>query len=137
MEFGTGMENSTSKHFDEAECASCAPDPRVLAAFQKSVRAIAGKWKLEILFMLMDGAVRFGALRRSLGSITQHMLTTQLRELENDGLVLRTAFPGSQPHVEYELTEAAYGLLPVFRTLLNWSELYRCNGRNERAQSGR
>jgi DNA-binding HxlR family transcriptional regulator len=56
------------------------------------------------------------------------MLTTQLRELENGGLVLRTAFPGAQMRVEYELTEAAYGLLPVFRELLGWSKLYGRDG---------
>jgi DNA-binding HxlR family transcriptional regulator len=128
MEWETGMENNTSKHFDEAGCASCSPDPLVLANFQKTVRAIVGKWKFEILFALMDGAMRFGELRRSLGSITQHMLTTQLRELENGGLVLRTAFPGAQMRVEYELTEAAYGLLPVFRELLGWSKLYGRDG---------
>jgi DNA-binding HxlR family transcriptional regulator len=72
----------------------------------------------------MDGATRFGELRRSLAGITQHMLTVQLRELENDGLVLRTAFAEKPLRVEYELTDAAYGLLPAFRELLNWSKLY-------------
>ncbi|MFK4485532.1 hypothetical protein ABIA45_000610 [Bradyrhizobium sp. USDA 336] len=64
--------------------------------------------RLEILFALMNGAVRFGALRRSIGGITQHMLTTQLRELEQDGLVSRTVFAEKPLRVEYELTDAAY-----------------------------
>lgn len=96
MEFETSMENNTSQYFDADACAGCSPDPKVLARFQKAVRAIAGKWKLEILFALMDGPKRFGELRRSLGGVTQHMLTTQLRELEHDGLVLRTTFPGAR-----------------------------------------
>jgi DNA-binding HxlR family transcriptional regulator len=119
------MENSTSQYFDAAACASCSPDSKMLVRFQKAVRTIAGKWKLEILFALMDGTKRFGELRRSLGGVTQHMLTTQLRELEHDGLVLRTAFPGVQLRVDYKLTDAAWGLLPVFRALLSWSE--HCN----------
>ncbi len=120
-----GMENRTGPYFDAAACTGCSPDPKMLAQFQKAVRAIAGKWKLEILFALMDGAKRFGELRRSLGGVTQHMLTAQLRELEHDGLVVRTAFPGKQLRVDYELTDAAWGLLPVFRALLSWSEHYK------------
>jgi DNA-binding HxlR family transcriptional regulator len=77
---------------------------------------------LEILFSLMNGAMRFGALRRAVGGVTQHMLSAQLRELEQDGLVLRTAYAEKPLRVEYELTDAAYGLLPAFRELLNWSK---------------
>jgi DNA-binding HxlR family transcriptional regulator len=124
MEFETGMENQSSARCDEAECTGCAPDPTQLADFQRAIRAVSGKWKLEILFALMNGAMRFGALRRSLGGITQHMLTVQLRELERDGLVLRAAFAEKPLRVEYELSDAAYGLLPAFRELLSWSRLY-------------
>jgi DNA-binding HxlR family transcriptional regulator len=118
------MENLTAPA-SNSTCEHCTPDPAVLAAFQRAVRAISDKWKLEILFRLMDGPVRFGALRRAVGGITQHMPTMQLRELEQDGLVLRTAFAGQPLRVEYELTDAAYGLLPTFRALLAWSEQYR------------
>ena len=68
---------------------------------------LGGKWKLEILFALMNGAVRFGALRRSIGGITQHMLTTQLRELSENGSVSRTVLASRPLRVEYELTDAA------------------------------
>jgi DNA-binding HxlR family transcriptional regulator len=114
---------------DVAECESCSLDPSVLTGFQKAVRSIAGKWKLEILFRLMDGALRFGELRRSIPDVTQHMLTAQLRELERDGLVTRTVFETLPQRVEYELTDAAYGLLPTFRTLLEWSKQYGENFR--------
>lgn len=100
------------------------PDPALLEDFKHAIHAFGGKWKLEILLSLMNGAMRFGALRRSLNGITQHMLTTQLRELEGDGLVLRTAYAEKPLRVEYELTDAAYGLLPAFRELLDWSKLY-------------
>jgi len=72
MKFETGMENQTSALCDEAECTGCAPDPADLADFQRAIRAVSGKWKLEILFALMNGAMRFGALRRSLGLVRFH-----------------------------------------------------------------
>lgn len=123
MKFGTGMENLTTSAPCAGDC-DCAPDPALLAAFKPAIRALGGKWKLEILFALMKGAMRFGALRRSIGGITQHMLTTQLRELGQDGLVSRTAFAEKPLRVEYELTAAAYALLPAFKELLSWSRLY-------------
>jgi len=122
MNVETGMENLTSAACED-DC-DCTPDPTLLADFKRAIHALGGKWKLEILFALMNGSVRFGALRRSIGGITQHMLTTQLRELAQDGLVLRTAFTEKPLRVEYELTDAAYGLLPAFKEILSWSRLY-------------
>jgi DNA-binding HxlR family transcriptional regulator len=127
MDFMTSMENQTTaaRPASDAACMACTPDPAMLATFQHAIRTLSGKWKLEILFRLMDGPVRFGRLRRAIDGITQHMLTAQLRELEQDGLVLRTAFAELPLRVEYELTDAAYGLLPTFRALLAWSEQHR------------
>jgi DNA-binding HxlR family transcriptional regulator len=116
------MENNTTEPCDDNECVGCAPDPALLSDFKHAIHALGGKWKLEILFSLMNGAMRFGALRRAVGGVTQHMLSAQLRELEQDGLVLRTAYAEKPLRVEYELTDAAYGLLPAFRELLNWSK---------------
>ena len=121
MNFETSMENLTSACADDCDCA---PDATLLADFKRAIHALGGKWKLEILFALMNGALRFGALRRSIDGITQHMLTTQLRELEQDGLVSRTAFAEKTLRVEYQLTDAAYGLLPAFKEILSWSRLY-------------
>ncbi|WP_375313734.1 helix-turn-helix domain-containing protein [Bradyrhizobium sp. A5] len=121
MDFETGMENLTSVCDDDCDCS---PDPALLTDFRRAIHALGGKWKLEILFSLMNGAVRFGALRRSIGGITQHMLTSQLRELERDGLVARTVLASRPLQVEYELTDAAYGLLPAFKEILSWSRLY-------------
>jgi DNA-binding HxlR family transcriptional regulator len=121
MDFETGMENLTSACADDCDYT---PDPALLTDFKRTIHALGGKWKLEILFALMNGSLRFGALRRSIGGITQHMLTTQLRELAQDGLVSRTAFAEKPLRVEYELTDAAYGLLPAFKEILSWSRLY-------------
>jgi len=123
MNFETGMENQTTAPCCDAGC-DCSPDPALISDFKRAIHAIGGKWKLEILFALMNGAMRFGELRRSIAGITQHMLTTQLRELAQDGLVARTAFAEKPLRVEYELTDAAYGLLPAFREILSWSRLY-------------
>jgi DNA-binding HxlR family transcriptional regulator len=124
MDFDTGMEKHTDLRVDDAECAGCSTGPAAVAEFRGAIRAISGKWKLELLLTLMDGPMRFGELRRSLPGITQHMLTAQLRELEHDGLVLRTTFAEVPLRVEYELTDAAWGLLPVFRAFVDWSKRY-------------
>ncbi|GLR97639.1 MULTISPECIES: winged helix-turn-helix transcriptional regulator [Bradyrhizobium] len=121
MDFETGMENLTTNCDDDCDCSR---DPALLGDFKRAIDALGGKWKLEILFTLMNGAVRFGALRRSIGGITQHMLTTQLRELEEDGLVSRIVLAEKPLRVAYELTDAAYGLLPAFKEILSWSRLY-------------
>ena len=118
------MENNTTDPCDNRECEGCIADPALLSEFKQAIHALSGKWKLEILGTLMDGGVRFGALRRALAPITQHMLTAQLRELERDGLVSRKVLAEKPLQVEYELTDAAWGLLPAFRELLAWSKTF-------------
>jgi len=124
MDFDTGMEKHTDLRVDDPECAGCSTVPAAVAEFGGAIRAISGKWKLDLMLTLMEGPTRFGELRRSLPGITQHMLTAQLRELEQDGLVLRTVFAEVPLRVEYELTDAAWGLLPVFRAFVDWSKRY-------------
>ncbi|MFB4285609.1 winged helix-turn-helix transcriptional regulator [Nonomuraea sp. MTCD27] len=81
---------------------------------------ISGKWKLEILWLLDARTHRFGELRREIPQVTQHMLTKQLRELEDDGLVTRKVYAEVPPRVEYTLTDKARSLRPVFEALLAW-----------------
>ena len=85
---------------------------------------IGGKWKSIILFRLLEQIRRFNELRRLLPAITQRTLTTQLRELEDDGLVLRTIYPEVPPRVDYRLTDLGMSLLPVLEALKTWSELH-------------
>lgn len=92
--------------------------------FLEAMRPITDKWKIEILWVLAQRTRRFGELRRALPGITQHMLSLRLRELESDGLVRRTVYAESVPRVEYEISEAVYGLKPVFRAVIGWSEQY-------------
>jgi len=90
----------------------------------EAMRPLAGKWKIEILWILAQRSHRFGELRRSLPGITQHMLTLRLREMEADGLIRRTVYPESVLRVEYEVSEGAHGLKPAFKALVEWSEQY-------------
>jgi len=83
-------------------------------------KVLGGKWKIALLWALANGPVRFGELRRALGSITESMLTRQLRELERDGLVRRHVFHEVPPHVEYSLTSAGAGFVPVLRAMDSW-----------------
>lgn len=83
---------------------------------------IGGKWKGMIVHQLLKGPLRFNALRREVGDITQRMLTKQLRELEDDGLVSRTVYAEVPPRVEYRLTSGGAALAPVIAALRAWGE---------------
>ena len=85
---------------------------------------IGGKWKLIILWHLWDGCKRFSELNKLLPNITQKMLTTQLRELEEKGLVHREVYPQVPPKVEYSLTEFGRSLEPLLNDLCSWSQSY-------------
>jgi DNA-binding HxlR family transcriptional regulator len=91
-----------------------------------SVRAalgiIGGKWKPVIIYHLMEGTRRFGELRKLLPDATQKMLTQQLRELEQDGVVARKVHQVVPPKVEYSLTPYGRTLRPVMRELCKWGE---------------
>jgi DNA-binding HxlR family transcriptional regulator len=93
-----------------------------LTQFHRALRVLAGKWKSEILWNLVQRKHRFGELRQSIPGVTQHMLTTQLRDLEAEGLVKRTVYPEVPPRVEYEITPSAKALRPVFDELYRWSQ---------------
>jgi DNA-binding HxlR family transcriptional regulator len=94
----------------------------VQAEFRRAVGMISGRWKLEILWLLSHGKRRFGELKRGLPGITQHMLTAQLRALERDGLIKRTIFAEVPPRVEYENTDAARRLRPIFVEIVTWAK---------------
>ncbi|AJE51100.1 HxlR family transcriptional regulator [Paenibacillus jamilae] len=93
-----------------------------------TLAVIGGKWKLIILWHLgMEGTKRFGELKKLIPHITQKMLTNQLRELEEDKLILRKVYPVVPPHVEYSLTEHGESLIPVLRAMYDWGSNYREN----------
>ncbi|WP_019644025.1 winged helix-turn-helix transcriptional regulator [Novispirillum itersonii] len=96
----------------------CSPG----CAVEATLTLIDGKWKGVILFHLLDGTLRFNEIRRKLPSVTQRMLTHQLREMEADGLISRTVFPQVPPRVDYALTERGRSLQPVLMALKQWGD---------------
>ena len=86
---------------------------------------ISDKWKVLILRDLLDGTKRFSELRRSVGSVSQKVLTANLRQMERDGLVHREVYPEVPPRVEYELTAFGQSLEPVLRGMREWGERYK------------
>lgn len=81
---------------------------------------IGGAWKMPILWRLRERAFRYSELRKDILHITDKMLTTQLRELEEDGLISRTVFPVVPPKVEYALTERGQRAIPVVEVIRNY-----------------
>ncbi|GLK65252.1 MULTISPECIES: winged helix-turn-helix transcriptional regulator [Alphaproteobacteria] len=89
---------------------------------EATLALIGGKWKGVILWHLLHGTMRFNEIRRRLSGVTQRMLTNQLRELEADGLIIRTVYPQVPPKVEYCLSEHGRSLEPVILALKAWGE---------------
>lgn len=85
-----------------------------------AINAIGGKWKPVILHMLASGTMRFGQLQRNIPPVSQKMLTQQLRQLEADGLVVRTVYAQVPPRVEYALSSRGRSLTPVLDALYAW-----------------
>jgi DNA-binding HxlR family transcriptional regulator len=89
--------------------------------FQYTLSLIGGKWKMQIIFWLGKKEVlRYGELKKMLGPITHKMLSNQLKELEQDGLVLRKEYPQVPPKVEYRLSESGNSLTPVMKAICMW-----------------
>ncbi|OGT39775.1 MAG: MarR family transcriptional regulator [Gammaproteobacteria bacterium RIFCSPHIGHO2_12_FULL_38_14] len=89
---------------------------------EAALDVIGNKWKGVILFHLLDGTKRFNELRRLIPSVTQRMLTLQLRELEKDLIITRTVYPQVPPKVEYSLTKLGQSLKPILFSLREWGE---------------
>ena len=92
---------------------------------ETTAQLIGSKWRLLIMRDLLDGTKRFGELKRSLGSISQKVLTSNLREMEERGLVERRVYPEVPPRVEYSLTEAGASLRPVIDAMRTWGVDYQ------------
>ncbi len=89
-----------------------------------TLEIIGGRWKSVVLYHLLGRTQRFGELRKLLPGVTQRMLTLQLRELENDGVIHREVYRQIPPKVEYSLTDFGRSLEPILRALLAWGEQY-------------
>ena len=87
-----------------------------------AINVIGGKWKPIILHMLSAGTMRFGELKKNIPPVSQKMLTQQLRELEADGIILRTVYAEVPPRVEYLLSDKGATLTPILNHLYAWGE---------------
>jgi DNA-binding HxlR family transcriptional regulator len=94
---------------------------KIECPIMSAIAMISDKWKVLIICKLRPGKMRFNELKRALQGVTQRVLTHQLRELEADGLVVRTIFPEVPPRVEYALTELGQTLIPVLDRLEGWA----------------
>ena len=92
---------------------------------ETTLTLIGDKWKVLILRDLMPGTKRFGELKKSIGSVSQKVLTAQLRDMENNGLLTRTVYPEVPPRVEYSLTELGRSLKPILDAMWNWGEEFK------------
>ena len=92
---------------------------------ETTLTLIGDKWKVLILRDLMPGTKRFGELKKSIGNVSQKVLTAQLRAMEESGLLTRTVYAEVPPRVEYTLPELGKSLKPILDALWNWGEEYK------------
>ncbi len=92
---------------------------------ETTLTLISDKWKVLILRDLTGGTKRFGELKKSLDGVSQKVLTAQLRQMEETGLLTRRVYPEVPPRVEYTLTELGYSLQPVLDAMRSWGEAYQ------------
>jgi DNA-binding HxlR family transcriptional regulator len=91
---------------------------------EATINLIGGKYKVVILYHLVEGTLRFNELQKLISRATPKMLSQQLRELEKDGLISRTVYPVVPPKTEYALTEYGKSLIPVLDSLCSWGKTY-------------
>lgn len=94
---------------------------------ETTLTLIGDKWKVLILRDLLSGTKRFGELKKSVGSVSQKVLTAQLRDMEESGLVNRQVYAEVPPRVEYSLTALGQSLKPILDSMQNWGENYKAS----------
>ena len=92
---------------------------------ETTLMLISDRWKVLIIRDLLEGTKRFGELKKSVGNISQKVLTANLRSMEESGLLTRKVFPEVPPHVEYTLTETGCSLKPVLDAMVKWGTEYK------------
>jgi DNA-binding HxlR family transcriptional regulator len=125
MKNNTNVDNQEDKVekkivFDENSCPVTA-----------TMQVLGGKWKAILINAIyLTSPARFGELKRSVKGITQSMLTSQLRELEDDGIINRKIYAEIPPRVEYTLTEFGLTLSPILQSMAEWGKEYRFKKQN-------
>ena len=118
----------TNPECESAVTALHEPPPEIGA----TLAVLGGKWKILILWQLTKRPCRFNELRRAITGVSQHMLTTHLRELESEGIVSRKIFAEVPPRVEYALTDHGRTLGAVMLTLAKWGSTHLARSASEK-----
>lgn len=119
------MENKTSKYYGNFMKSLKGFKSDTNCPVFRALSILQGKWTLRVIFFLMENNnLRFGEIKKKLPNVTNTMLTATLKELESDGIVLRTQFNEIPPRVEYSLTKKGNTLLPIFVELGKWEKKY-------------
>ena len=92
---------------------------------ETTLSLISDRWKVLIIRDLLGGTKRFGELRKSVGNVSQKVLTANLRSMEEDGLLTRRVYAEVPPRVEYTLTETGYSLKPILDSMVVWGTHYK------------
>lgn len=106
-----------SEHKNTKELPACP--------VETTLTLIGDKWKVLILRDLLTGIKRFGELKRSVGNVSQKVLTAKLRDMEESGLLTRKVYAEVPPRVEYSLTELGHSLRPILDAMSDWGESYK------------
>ena len=109
----------------EAERVNITVEDPPACPVETTLTLISDKWKVLILRDLMSGTKRFGELKKSIGHVTQKVLTAQLRQMEATGLLERKVYAEVPPRVEYTLTPLGYSLKPILDAMWTWGEEYK------------
>lgn len=96
-----------------------------LCPVETTLTLIGSKWKVLILRDLLGGTKRFGELKKSIGGVSQKVLTAQLRDMEASGLLTRRVYAEVPPRVEYTLTDLGQSLRPILEAMSSWGEEYK------------
>lgn len=124
------MKNNSENYTEYRNDALPTRDSLPLCPVETCVSLVGSKWRLLIMRdLLLNKSMRFKELQRSLGSVSQKVLTTNLRDMEDSGLVVRRVYAEVPPRVEYSLTEIGESLRPIMDAMWKWGEGYQAKAR--------
>lgn len=103
---------------------------------ETTLMLISDRWKVLIIRDLLGGTKRFGQIKKSVGNISQKVLTANLRSMEESGLLIRKVYPEVPPRVEYTLTETGYSLKPILDAMVTWGTEYQQKRRETEKSTG-
>lgn len=106
----------------------------LICPVETTLMLISDRWKVLIIRDLLTGTKRFSELKKSVGKISQKVLTSNLRSMEESGLVSRKVYPEVPPRVEYSLTETGWSLKPILDAMVEWGTEYKHKHENETFQ---